>query len=294
MPIFKIVDGKAEKIEQKKFTGIDKEKQLQILVEKNLDEILHMTFVATEFLTSHGGRIDTLAIDRDRRPVIIEYKEDKSSTVLLQGLYYMDWLVEHKAEFEKLVRLKLKKDVEVNWDSGVRLILIAKYFEIWDKFAVNRIKEEVELLEYVFYENNELRLEKTTLPKDFRSKTKTSITSTREYTVEDQLKRIKDEIIIDKVNQLREMIKDISDDIEERATKDHIIFKSTVNFALIYAQKKQFWFDAKMPKTEVAEMSSVLDIRPHKDEVFTHIRCNEKTNLKILASLAKRAYEKTL
>ena len=47
--------------------------------------------------------MDTLAIDRNNRPVIIEYKADKSSTVLLQGLFYMDWLVENKAEFEKLV-----------------------------------------------------------------------------------------------------------------------------------------------------------------------------------------------
>lgn len=293
MPIFRISGDKVEKIKPTKFTGIDKEKQLQKLIEKNLDKIFDMSFIRTEHLTSHGGRIDTLAIDRDSRPVIIEYKEDKSSTVLLQGLYYMDWLVENKAEFEKLVRLKLKKDIEINWKSGVRLILIAKNFEIWDKFAVNRIKEEVELYEYVLYENNELKLDKTTLPKDFRAKIKTSITSTKEFTVDDHMRKIKSEKIKDMVNQLREMIKGISDDIEERATKDHIIFKSTVNFASMYTQRNQFWFDVKISRNELISMKK-LDIRPHKDEVFTHIRCNEKTNLKTLLSLAKRAYESTL
>ena len=84
-----------------------------------------MTFVCTEFSTTHGGRIDTLAIDNDNRPVIIEYKADKSSTVLLQGLYYMDWLVDNKAEFEKVVRNKLHGEVAINWKSGVRLVLIA-------------------------------------------------------------------------------------------------------------------------------------------------------------------------
>jgi len=138
MPVFKI--SKGELLEKIKPTRFDrKEKELQSLVERNLDKIFDMTFVKTEHPTSHGGRIDTLALDRDKRPVIIEYKEDKSSTILLQGLYYMDWLIENTAEFEKLVRENLKKDdVKVNWGDGVRLLLIAKEFEIWDKFAVNR------------------------------------------------------------------------------------------------------------------------------------------------------------
>jgi len=294
MPIFKISGEKVEKIEPAKFTGVDKEKKLQKLIEKHLDQFLDLTFIASEFPTSHGGRIDTLAIDRDRKPVIIEYKEDKSSTVLLQGLYYMDWIVENRAEFEKLVKSKLNKEINVNWVSGVRLILVAKNFEVWDKFAVNRIKEEVELYEYVLYENNELKLEKTALPKDFKSKIKTSITSIREYTVDDHIKKIKNIKIREMVIQLREMVKVISDDIEERATKDHILFKSTVNFAAIYTQKKQFWFDVKLPREKVVKMKLSLDIRPHKDKVFTHIRCSENTNLKILVSLAKKAYESTL
>ena len=294
MPIFKISGKRIERIKPTIFSGSDKEKQLQSLIEKNLDEMFDMTFIKTEHSTSYGGRIDTLAIDRDNRPIIIEYKEDKSSTILLQGLYYMDWLVENKAEFEKLMRLKLKKDIPVNWKSGVRLILIAKNFEIWDKFAVNRLKEEVELYEYVLYENNELKLEKTALPKDFRTKPKASITSTiEEYTVDYHMKKIKNTEIKNMVNQLRETIKSISDDIEERTTKDHIIFKSTVNFAAIYTQIRQFWFDVKLPRNELEGMKE-LDVRPHKDEVFTHIRCNEKTNLKLLLSLAKRAYENTL
>jgi len=294
MPIFRINGKRVERVKPIQLMGSDREKQLQNLIENNLDKIFDMLFIATEHPTSHGGRIDTLAIDSENRPVIIEYKEDKSSTVLLQGLYYMDWIVENNAEFEKLVRLKLEKDIEVNWKSGVRLVLIAKNFEIWDKFAVNRIKEEVELHEYVLYENNELKLEKATLPKDFRSKVKASITSTKEvYTVDYHMKTIQSEKIKSMVIQLREMIKAISDDIEERATKDHIIFKSSVNFAAIYPQKKQFWIDVKMPRQKIEGIKE-LDVRPHKDEVFTHIRCNETTNLETLLSVAKQAYENTL
>lgn len=294
MPIFRIKGKKAEKIKPTTFSGANKEKQLQILIENNLDTIFEMTFIDTEVPTTYGGQMDTLAIDRNNRPVIIEYKADKSSTVLLQGLFYMDWVVENKAEFEKLVKQKLCKDVTINWKSGIRLILIAKSFTIWDKFAVNRIKEEVELYEYTLYENNELKLEKTTLPKDFRGAAKTSITSLTEYSVEDHMKRIKNEFIKKIVIELREKIKLLSEDIEERATKDHIIFKSTVNFASIYTQTKQFWFDVKLPKTQVKKQFKQLDVRPHKDKIFTHIRCNNNTNINNLILLADIAYENTL
>lgn len=293
MPFFKIMGNKLQKVSPSKPSGSDKEKQLQKLIENNLNTILEMTFIASEFSTTHGGRIDTLAIDNDKRPVIIEYKFDRSSTILLQGLYYMDWLVENKAEFEKTVKNRLNQEVIINWKSGIRLILIAKSFEIWDKFAVNRIKEEVELYEYTLYENNELNLEKITLPKDFRREAKISITSIKEFSIEDQMNKIEDDKIKEIIIELREKIRLISDEIEERATKDHIVFKSTINFALIYPQKNQYWFDVKLPKGKVKENYDSLDVRPHKDKIFTHIRCNKNTRIEDLIKLAEEAFEST-
>jgi predicted transport protein len=206
----------------------------------------------------------------------------------------MDWLVENKAEFEKVVRNKLHKDVIINWKSGIRLILIAKSFELWDKFAVNRIKEEVELYEYTLYENSEIKLEKATLPKDFRGAARTSITSNPEYSVKDLMDKIENGEIRDIVSELREKLKLIADDIEERATKTHIVFKSSVNFAAIYTQKKQYWFAVKLTRKEVKKQFGSLDIRPHRDKVFTRIRCNNKTDIAQLITLAEQAYENTL
>jgi RecB family endonuclease NucS len=45
-----------------------------------------MRFLATEFQTTHGGRIDTLAIDASGAPVIIEYKWNKNDNVITQYL----------------------------------------------------------------------------------------------------------------------------------------------------------------------------------------------------------------
>jgi len=244
------MEGIVKKVKPTHFISREKEKQLQRIVEKNLDEIFDLTFVESEYPTRHGGRIDTLALDRNGRPVIIEYKEDKSFTILLQGLYYMDWLIENKAEFEKLVRERLRKEMKVNWESGVRLLLIAKEFEIWDKFAVNRVSEDVELFSYDLYENDEIKIEKVPLPKDFKSKIKMKITPAKEVTVEQLLNKIKNEKMREMAIELRDAIKGISDNIEEKTSLNHILFRTSINFAAIYTQKRGFWLDLKIPRKE--------------------------------------------
>lgn len=85
------------------------ERALQKLFEDNLEELLGVNFVASEFPTTNGGRIDTLGIDENGFPVIIEYKLDKNRTVINQGMSYMAWLRSHSAEFWKVVFEKLGK-----------------------------------------------------------------------------------------------------------------------------------------------------------------------------------------
>jgi hypothetical protein len=55
---------------------------------------------------THGGRIDTLGLDDNNCPVIIEYKRTLNENVINQGLYYLDWLMDHKGEFTLLTMKK--------------------------------------------------------------------------------------------------------------------------------------------------------------------------------------------
>ncbi len=77
------------------------EKELQKVLEKNLDLFLKIKFLASEYMTtkSYSGRIDTLGIDENGAPVIIEYKRSINENVINQGLFYLDWLLDHKADF---------------------------------------------------------------------------------------------------------------------------------------------------------------------------------------------------
>ena len=65
------------------------EKSLQSLIEAHLDTFLGVRFLASEYSTGkvHGGRIDTLGIDENGCPVIIEYKRSTDENVINQGLF---------------------------------------------------------------------------------------------------------------------------------------------------------------------------------------------------------------
>src|SRR4030067_573949 len=107
MPLFKIDGSAVKKITIKE---VDLEKNLQELFENNLEEILNISYLAHEYSTSFGGRIDTLGIDRNGSPCIIEYKKNQNDNVINQVLSYLRWLLDHKADFEILCRNKKKKD----------------------------------------------------------------------------------------------------------------------------------------------------------------------------------------
>lgn len=63
------------------------EKSVQVLFETNLEALLGVRFLATEFTTTHGGRIDTLGLDENGCPVILEYKRASNENVINQCLF---------------------------------------------------------------------------------------------------------------------------------------------------------------------------------------------------------------
>jgi len=85
--------------------SIELERSLQSVIESNLETMLGVRFLGSEYATgkTHGGRIDTLGIDENSCPVIIEYKRALNENVINQGLFYLDWLLDHKAEIKLLV-----------------------------------------------------------------------------------------------------------------------------------------------------------------------------------------------
>ena len=138
------------------------EKDLQAHIEQNMDVLLGVRYLASEYGTgkTHKGRIDSLGLDENGCPVIVEYKRHSNENVINQGLFYLDWLLDHQAEFRWLVMEKIGKHAaeDIEWD-GTRLICIATDFNRYDEHAVQQINRNIELMRYRYFGDDLLLLE---------------------------------------------------------------------------------------------------------------------------------------
>jgi hypothetical protein len=84
--------------------------------------------------------------------VVIEYKRMRSANLISQGLYYLDWLDEHRGEFRMLVhdRIGPRAATAIRWDAS-RLICVASEFHRYDLRAVRQIKRRIELVRYQWF-----------------------------------------------------------------------------------------------------------------------------------------------
>lgn len=114
-----------------------------------MEAFLGVRFVASEFSTTNGGRMDSLGIDENGSPVIIEYKRASNENIINQGLFYLDWLMDHRRDFEWLVMERYGADLAkvVDWGTP-RLICIAGDFTKYDAHAVNQMNRNIELVRY--------------------------------------------------------------------------------------------------------------------------------------------------
>lgn len=162
MSDIKLFRATNDNVEELRGHGAALERSLQQQIEKHLDTFVGVRFLASEYSTGkvHGGRIDTLGIDENGSPVIIEYKRAINENVINQGLFYLDWLMDHKAEFELLVMKRLGQTTAeaIDW-SGPRLLCIAGDFTRYDVHAVQQINRNIDLIRYRRYGDDLLLLE---------------------------------------------------------------------------------------------------------------------------------------
>ena len=83
-----------------------------------------------------------------------------NENVINQGLFYLDWLLDHRAEFELLVMKKLghRPAEQIDW-SGPRLVCVASDFTRYDEHAIAQINRSIELVRYRDYDGAFLTLD---------------------------------------------------------------------------------------------------------------------------------------
>src|SRR5664279_5764494 len=99
-------------------------------------------------------------------PVTFEYKRAVNESVINQGLFYLDWLVDHKGKFQLLVMDKLDPDAanDIDWRNP-RVICVASGFTRYDENAVMQMSRSIELVPYQDFEGELLALELVTAAK---------------------------------------------------------------------------------------------------------------------------------
>ncbi len=224
--LFALNDGDAKEIPG---SASPLEKSLQLLIERNLETMLGLRLLGSEYATGpkYGGRIDTLAIDENASPVIIEYKRATNENVINQGLFYLDWLLDHRAEFKLLVIEKRGKESAetIDW-TAPRLLCIAGGFTRYDEHAVQQMNRNIELIRYRRFGDGLLMLELVNAivaKQEGATNGKTPSPAGTNKTISETLQTL-DGTLQDLFQALRAHLLALGDDVQEKTLKNYVAF----------------------------------------------------------------------
>lgn len=277
--LFRLADKIATEI---KGSSSELEKPLQNLIEANLEALLAIRFLATEYSTGsvHKGRIDTLGIDENDCPVILEYKRSSRENVINQGLFYLDWLLDHREAFEKLVlhRYGTNTAEAIDWNSP-RVVCIAADFSRYDAHAVQQIDRNIELVRYRRFGPDLLLLEQVN--------TVTSVSSIEPTPVSKRTKRGKAPFaktrsspdtrprprwlpelspdLVALLDTLDTFIRSIGDDVQRQDQKVYVAYRRLKNFASVVGQNQKkrllLYLHIDATKYSAVERSFLKDVK---------------------------------
>jgi predicted transport protein len=222
------------------------ERSLQTLIERNLETFVGVRFLCAEYSTgkTHAGRIDTLGIDEDGCPCILEYKRSTNENVINQGLFYLDWLMDHRGEFELLVMKTLGPESagKIDW-TGPRLICIAGDFTKYDQHAVQQINRNIQLIRYMRFGEELLLLELVNSVQavdgdafpatEGISKTSGMPRSSSKDKTVDECLAASSQKLLDLYELLRSTLVSFGDDVVEKRLKLYVAFKRIKNFVCV-------------------------------------------------------------
>lgn len=253
--LLKKINNKIQKLELDEFKL---EKELQLFVENNLEELLNLEIVKSEF-SIENYRIDTLAFDKENKSfIIIEYKRGNSYSVIDQGYSYLATVLNNKAElileYNERKGKSLKRD-EIDW-SQTKVIFISQNFTKYQKDSLNFKDLPIELYEIKKYDGDIIlftSINKKENGESINVISKKDITiakvskEIKTYTLEDHFKN-SNENTVEIFNIYKEKIEEMLPEIEIEPKKLYIAFKlnrkNLVDFKLQKDMLK-IWINAK-------------------------------------------------
>lgn len=242
LKLFRISEGVASELAS---SSVALERSLQQLIEANMETLFGVRLLASEYSTGirHGGRMDSLGIDENGSPVIFEYKRAVNESVINQGLFYLDWLMDHRGDFKVLVldRLGAEAAEAIDWRNP-RLICVASGFTKYDEHAVNQMNRSIDLVRYRDFEGELLALELIHSSRvdsvtsvdapDVAPGGGTSPTPATYKTVTEYLEQSPPELK-DWFGELDDYVRALGDDVTQKTLKYYIAYRRLRNFLCV-------------------------------------------------------------
>ncbi|RNE48333.1 DUF5655 domain-containing protein [Corynebacterium alimapuense] len=277
------------------------ERDIQKIFEGSLYEILGVHFLASEYSTSFGGRMDTLGIDDDGNPCIIEYKKGQNENVINQGLSYLRWLLDHKDSFHVLCQEK-GVEKEVQWDAP-RVICVAESYSRFDTDTADLLPIKIELMRYQLFGNNMLTLDTESyqkvrlqgVPKLGASVEKKPETLQVTYTLDDHLAKggpASRKLFDD----LKERLLGLDQEMELEPKKLYVVFKMTRNVTDVIFQKQKLWVFINVKSGTLEDPRGIAEnlVHPVKKGHWGNgdyrVEVTPKTDLDYLMTLVEQSY----
>ena len=293
--MFSIGDHVTERISKEVYL----EKELQNLIENNMETFFGVRFLKSEYIITNG-RMDSIGIDENNSPVIFEYKRSQNENVINQGLFYLDWLLDHKADFKLLVieKLGMKEAEKIDW-SVPCVICIARDFTKYDIHAVNQMQKNIKLVSYRKYDNDLILFEHLNTPIVKPIPQDTEVVNGKK--VSNQKSHIeKLALAPEKIKTLYQSVCDyiesLGDDINSNQLKYYIAYKKVQNMVCIEIYNKQIILFLKLsPESVDLEEGFTRDMRNigHYGTGDLQVTIKDESDFEKAKKLIVRTYNET-
>lgn len=291
MALFEVQEGKVRVVESREFDG---EAALQRLFDSNLEDITGVRLVESQYRIPNG-QIDSLGIDEQGTPVVVEYKWGYDPGAIVQGLFYLRWVKENRRTFDMLVREKLG-DLKVNWSSAPRLLIVAKQFSDKEVSAIGLVSVSVELKRYSFYGNLLSVEDVTPLRPVATEKTGGAAVSMEEArSVDDIVKKAGPELR-KTFFDLRDRILEIGDDVREKVGEGYCDYRKSSVFAMVTPQSRNnrlvvYIKMGEKPIEDPRSLTSPIPARWGYGKLNTRFKVTDGSQLDYALSLIRQAYD---
>ena len=231
MRLYQINKGKLAKIKEEPFKL---ERDLQRLVEENLETLLGLQMIKSEF-PIEDCRFDTLTYNpEDKSFVIIEYKRDTNNNITDQGMTYLNLILAHKEAAVLEMNNLFKKNLsigDIHWEY-TKVVFITSSFTKFQRGSLNP-GLPIEMLEIKKHGTNLISVTPIKKKGDPISMNriiqKSSVfekvaKETKNYTEDDLLEKMPEDIR-ELYSQFKTAILNLDTQIEVQPKKNYIAFK---------------------------------------------------------------------